>query len=118
MDQDRSVVFSYGINDLFGAGGSVIPVGSRMQVASVRAVAGKAHGTVFHLPQHRGPQFPRSWRRQFQARNLQWGGFGWGDGAMWIIWYIGMMASLRGRGPAPSLVPIRTDEDRTPFGDV
>jgi hypothetical protein len=41
-----------------------------------------------------------------------------GDGAMWIIWYIGMMASLRAMGLAPSLVPIRTDEDRTPFGDV
>jgi hypothetical protein len=38
---------------------------------------------------------------------------------MWIIWYIGMMASLRAMGlAAPSLVPIRTDEDRTPFGDV
>src|ERR671936_1341495 len=45
-------------------------------------------------------------------------GFGWGDGAMWIIWYIGMMASLRAMGLAPSLVPIRTDEDRKPFGDM
>jgi hypothetical protein len=45
-------------------------------------------------------------------------GFGWGDRAMWIIWYIGMMASLRAMGLAPSLVPIRTDEDRKPFGDM
>jgi hypothetical protein len=42
----------------------------------------------------------------------------WGDRAMWIIWYIGMMASLRAMGLAPSLVPIRTDEDRKPHGDM
>jgi hypothetical protein len=37
---------------------------------------------------------------------------------MWIIWYIGMMASLRAMGLAPGVVPVRTDEDRTPYGDV
>jgi len=42
----------------------------------------------------------------------------WGDGAMWIIWYIGMMASLRAMGLAPSLVPVKIDEDRKPFGDM
>ena len=36
---------------------------------------------------------------------------------MWIIWYIGMMASLRAMGLAPSPVP-GIDEDRTPYGDV
>jgi len=37
---------------------------------------------------------------------------------MWIIWYIGMMASLRAMGFAPNLQPIRTDEDRKPFCDM
>jgi len=35
---------------------------------------------------------------------------------MWIIWYIGMMASLRAMGLAPSPVLMRTDEDRKPYG--
>jgi hypothetical protein len=37
---------------------------------------------------------------------------------MWIIWYIGMMASLRAMGLAPDVVPVRIDEDHTPYGDV
>jgi hypothetical protein len=37
---------------------------------------------------------------------------------MWIIWYVAMMASLRAMGLAPSVVPVRTDEDRTPFSDI
>jgi hypothetical protein len=37
---------------------------------------------------------------------------------MWIIWYVAMVASLRAMGLAPSVVPVRTDEDRTPFGDI
>ena len=40
-----------------------------------------------------------------------------GGWAMWIIWYIGMMASLRAMGLAPSPVPVRIDEDRKPYGD-
>lgn len=40
-----------------------------------------------------------------------------GDWAMWIIWYVAMMASLRAMGLAPSPVPVRTDEDRKPYGD-
>jgi hypothetical protein len=36
---------------------------------------------------------------------------------MWIIWYIGMMASLRAMGLAPGVVLVRTDEDRKPYGD-
>ena len=42
----------------------------------------------------------------------------WGDWAMWIIWYVAMVASLRAMGLAPSPVPVRTDEDRTPFTDI
>ena len=30
---------------------------------------------------------------------------------MWIIWYIGMMASLRAMGLAPGVVPVRTWTD-------
>jgi hypothetical protein len=45
-------------------------------------------------------------------------GFGRGDWAMWIIWYIAMVASLRAMGLAPNVVPVRIDEDRTPFGDL
>jgi hypothetical protein len=41
-----------------------------------------------------------------------------GDWAMWIIWYVAMMASLRAMGLAPSPVLVRTDEDRTPYGDI
>ena len=41
-----------------------------------------------------------------------------GDWAMWIIWYVAMVASLRAMGLAPSPVPVRTDEDRTPFTDI
>jgi len=37
---------------------------------------------------------------------------------MWIIWYVAMMASLRAMGLAASPVPVRTDEDRTPYGDI
>jgi hypothetical protein len=37
---------------------------------------------------------------------------------MWIIWYVAMMASLRAMGLAPSVVPVRIDEDRTPFSDI
>ena len=41
-----------------------------------------------------------------------------GDWAMWIIWYVAMVASLRAMGLAPSPVPVRTDEERTPFTDI
>jgi len=37
---------------------------------------------------------------------------------MWIIIYIAMVASMRAMGLAPSLVSVRTDEDRPPFGDI
>jgi hypothetical protein len=38
---------------------------------------------------------------------------------MWIIMYVAVMASLRAMGLAPSLAPIRTDDDRRPpFGDI
>jgi len=37
---------------------------------------------------------------------------------MWIIMYIAMVASMRAMGLAPSLVPVRTDEDRPPFGEM
>jgi hypothetical protein len=37
---------------------------------------------------------------------------------MWIIMYVAMIASLRAMGLAPSLVPVRTDEDRTPYRDL
>jgi hypothetical protein len=37
---------------------------------------------------------------------------------MWIVMYIAMMASLRAMGLAPSFVPVRTDEDRPPFGEI
>ena len=37
---------------------------------------------------------------------------------MWIIMYIAMVASLRAMGLASSMVPVRTDEDRPPFGDI
>jgi hypothetical protein len=37
---------------------------------------------------------------------------------MWIIWYIAMMASMRAMGLAPHVVPMRIDEDRSPFGDM
>jgi hypothetical protein len=36
---------------------------------------------------------------------------------MWIIWYVAMVASLRAMGLAPMPVPVRTDEDRKPYGD-
>jgi len=36
---------------------------------------------------------------------------------MWIIWYVAMVASLRAMGLAPSAVPVRTDEDRKPYGE-
>lgn len=65
--------------------------------------------------QHKS-QFHRPWRRQFLAWNPQPVGFdgGW---AMWIIWYVAMMASLRAVGLAPNPVPVRIDEDRKPYGD-
>jgi hypothetical protein len=37
---------------------------------------------------------------------------------MWIIMYVAMMVSLRAMGLAPSAVPVRIDEDRTPYGDL
>ena len=46
-------------------------------------------------------------------------GRGWaGEHEPWIIMYIAMMASMQTMGLAPSLVPVRTDEDRPPFGDI
>jgi hypothetical protein len=41
-----------------------------------------------------------------------------GSRAMWIVMYIAMMASLRAMGLGPSFVPVRTDEDRPPFGEI
>jgi hypothetical protein len=37
---------------------------------------------------------------------------------MWIIMYIAMVASIRAMGLAPSVVSVRTDEDRPPFGEM
>ena len=37
---------------------------------------------------------------------------------MWIIMYIAMVASLRAMGLAPNMVPVQTDEDRPPFGEI
>ena len=41
-----------------------------------------------------------------------------GSRTMWIIMYIAMVASMRAMGLAPSVVPVRTDEDRPPFGEM
>ena len=81
-----------------------------------RGVAGKSHLKDFHLDGSRSPNSTplgaNSSSFEPTARGLIRG-----DWAMWIIWYIGMMASLRAMGLAPSPVPIRTDENRKPYGD-
>jgi hypothetical protein len=80
------------------------------------SVAGKPHVNDFRQQLYNKPQFHRAGRRQFQ-RGTYTVGFGRGDRAMWIIWYIAMVASLRAMG-LPNVVPVRIDEDRTPFGDL
>jgi len=37
---------------------------------------------------------------------------------MWIVWYVAMIASLRAMGLAPALIPVKTDENRNPYGDL
>ncbi len=36
---------------------------------------------------------------------------------MWIVLYVATLATLSAFGLAPSLVPVRTDDDRTPYVD-
>jgi hypothetical protein len=46
---------------------------------------------------------------------------GWsnrGDGAMWIVMYVAMIASLSAMGLAPSLVPLPADEDQLPHDEA
>ena len=88
------------------------------RVIAARRVAGKSHSKDFHLDRPHKSQFHPPSRRQFQPWNPRLVGLIRGDWAMWIIWYIGMMASLRAMGLAPSPLPVRIDEDRTPYGDV
>jgi hypothetical protein len=79
-------------------------------------VAGKSHSKDFRLDGQHKSQFHRPWRRQFRrGTRSPWVSIGgW---AMWIIWYVAMMASLRAVGLAPNPVPVRIDEDRKPYGD-
>jgi len=37
---------------------------------------------------------------------------------MWIVLYVAMIASLRAMSLAPDLVPVKTDENRNPYGDI
>lgn len=41
-----------------------------------------------------------------------------GIGAMWIVMYVAMIASLSAMGFSPSLLPVETDKDRLPHDDV
>jgi hypothetical protein len=36
---------------------------------------------------------------------------------MWIVLYVAMIASLRAMGLGPALIPVETEEKRTPYGD-
>src|SRR5262249_7061907 len=92
------------------------PSGARMN-RRVVGVAGKSHFKDFHL----GPmaQVPISPPLAPSGSGVEPAAVGsWGDRAMWIIWYVAMVASLRAMGLAPSPVPVRTDEDRAPFTDI
>jgi len=81
------------------------------------AVAGKSQLHDFPVWNKRSPNSTALGANSSRPETRNVVGFV-GDGAMWIIWYIGMMASLRAMGLAPSLVPIKIDEDRKPFGDM
>jgi len=85
--------------------------------AGVPAVAGKSQLHDFPVWNKRSPDSTALGANSSRPETRNVVGFA-GDGAMWIIWYVGMMASLRAMGLAPSLVPIKIDEDRKPFGDM
>src|SRR5262245_61035440 len=74
-------------------------------------VAGKSHFEDFHLDRWHKSQFHRPWRQQFRRGARSGAGLS-GDWAMWIIWYVAMVASLRAMGLATSSVAVRTDADR------
>lgn len=38
--------------------------------------------------------------------------------AMWIVFYVAMIASLRAMGLASDLMPVKTEENRNPYGDL
>ena len=46
-----------------------------------------------------------------------WGGRT-GGGAMWIVMYVAMIASLSAMGLAPSLVPLQVDKDQLPHDEA
>ena len=86
--------------------------------ASIAGVAGKARLHNFSLWNHPGRNSIGLSADSSTRGTCNGVGFGPGDRAMWIIMYIAMVASLRAMGLAPSMVPVRTDEDRPPFGDI
>jgi hypothetical protein len=91
---------------------------SGRQPAPTAGVAGKPRLHNFSLWNHPGRN-STGLRADSSTRGTHNGvGFGRGSKAMWIVMYIAMVASLRAMGLAPSMVPVRTDEDRPPFGEI
>jgi hypothetical protein len=85
--------------------------------APTAGVAAKTRLHNFSLWNHPGRN-STGLRAESSTREPTGVGFDRGSRAMWIIMYIAMVASLRAMGLAPSMVPVRTDEDRPPFGDI
>src|SRR5262245_29678459 len=79
-------------------------------------VAGKSHFKDFCLDRQHKSQFHRLGANSSGVEPAL--RVHRGDWAMWIIWYVAMMASLRAMGLAPIAVPVQTDDERTPFSDI
>src|SRR5262249_27969180 len=98
----------------YGLGEGEDPRSTRLTISDAeprrardRRAAGCRKVTLEGFPQdgqHKS-QFHRPWRRQFRrGTRSPWVSIGgW---AMWIIWYVAMMASLRAVGLAPNPVPV------------
>ena len=107
MDQEDGPCIQLPVNNLH----------RRSILEPTACVAGKARLHNFSLWNHPGRN-STGLHAESSGRDLQGRGFGRGSRAMWIVMYIAMMASLRAMGLAPGFVPVRTDEDRPPFGEI
>src|SRR5258707_8849859 len=110
MDQERATTLGHTINDLRGP--------AERARLSRRGSCWKV--TLEGFPSRPDSRSPNSTALGAHSSSFEPTARGLirGDWAMWIIWYIGMMASLRAMGLAPGVVPVRIDEDHTPYGDV
>jgi hypothetical protein len=78
-------------------------------------VAGRPHSEDFRWSRRGKPQFLHSVEPPYADVR---GVVETGDGAMWIVMYVAMIASLSAMGLAPSLVPLPVDKDQLPHDEA